>query len=283
MIYVGIPINYTAKNIATNGCGLLLTDVCQKHTTCGSDFMNMDIHIISKKHGHFIMFIDAHNYSLIKGMALGVYKGKRTFYAQIYDRTCKSAIAVHQLIFPTPNGFFADHIDGNGLNNYENNLRLANNSQNQMNKRESRNSKTGFKGLSYIKKKKLWTASIRINGKSVFGGQFKSPLQAAKKYNELAIKYFGEYARLNVITKEIEDADAKIDYRRKVLKTNKTGYRGVSVSKLRNCKKPYIATIYANGKNNGLGWFSTPEEAAKAYNEASIYYFGESAYQNTLP
>jgi len=44
-----------------------------------------------------------------------------------------------------------------------------------------------------------------INGVSVFGGSFKNEYSAALRYNNLAKKYYGEYAWLNTLTKEEED------------------------------------------------------------------------------
>jgi hypothetical protein len=40
------------------------------------------------------------------------------------------------------------------------------------------------------------------------------------------------------------------------------------------------ARICVNYKEIGLGFFSTPQEAAKAYNDAALKYFGEFAYLN---
>lgn len=59
--------------------------------------------------------------------------------------------------------------------------------------------------------------------------------------------------------------------------TNTTGYKGVCNHK--NGK--YAAAIKA-GRNIYLGYFSTPEEAAAAYNAAAIKHFGEYARLNVI-
>lgn len=46
--------------------------------------------------------------------------------------------------------------------------------------------------------------------------------------------------------------------------------------------KRWKAYIKINKKQIHLGYFSTPEEAAVAYNNAAIKYFGEFANQNKL-
>jgi hypothetical protein len=66
-----------------------------------------------------------------------------------------------------------------------------------------------------------------------------------------------------------------------IYKNNKTGYKGVTIDK--NAKlsnRPYRATIKANGKKISLGYYATPEEAARVYDEQAKKYFGEFARTN---
>lgn len=60
-------------------------------------------------------------------------------------------------------------------------------------------------------------------------------------------------------------------------KNNSTGYKGVVFA---NSK--FAAQIMANNKSVYLGRFKTKEEAALAYNKASIELHGDFAYQNTI-
>lgn len=64
-------------------------------------------------------------------------------------------------------------------------------------------------------------------------------------------------------------------------KNNTTGYKGVTKSK-RHKSKPYIAWINVKQKKKYLGLHATAEDAAKAYNEAALKYFGEFAYLNEI-
>jgi hypothetical protein len=59
--------------------------------------------------------------------------------------------------------------------------------------------------------------------------------------------------------------------------TSKTGYRGVTKEKNR-----YRAVIYHERKAHNLGFFDTPEEAAKAYNKKSLELFGETGSLNDV-
>lgn len=60
-------------------------------------------------------------------------------------------------------------------------------------------------------------------------------------------------------------------------KTNKSGYKGVIRYPINGS---WRASIKEHGKECHLGYYSTPEEAALAYNEAAIRIFGDFAYLN---
>ncbi len=58
---------------------------------------------------------------------------------------------------------------------------------------------------------------------------------------------------------------------------NTSGYKGVSYSRE---KQRYRAYISLNNKTKHIGYFDTAEEAARAYDEAARFYFGEFACVN---
>ncbi len=58
---------------------------------------------------------------------------------------------------------------------------------------------SGYKGVYYLKNKKSYKVIISINKNRIEGGSFKDPAVAAKKYNELAIRYLGDMAILNKV------------------------------------------------------------------------------------
>lgn len=93
-----------------------------------------------------------------------------------------------------------DHKDQNGLNNFISNLRICSHKQNIRNQNKHKNNTSGYKGVSWKKDKNKWTAQIRIdNNKRIFLGYFSNKIDAAKAYNNAAIKYHGEFAKLNEI------------------------------------------------------------------------------------
>lgn len=88
-----------------------------------------------------------------------------------------------------------DHINGNGLDNRRANLRLTDKSGNARNM-----IKIGkYKGIWWHKKNKKWCAEIKVSYKKIGLGSFHDEISAARAYNEAAIKYFGEFARLNIL------------------------------------------------------------------------------------
>jgi hypothetical protein len=93
-----------------------------------------------------------------------------------------------------------DHINGNGLDNRKLNLRVCKNGQNQMNLQVNRkNNTSGFKGISWYKPTQKWVAKIQVNRKHFNLGYFTDKIEAVKRYNLSAKKYFGEFACLNEV------------------------------------------------------------------------------------
>lgn len=132
----------------------------------------------------------------------GVKKGRQagsglhTRYLQVMvDRR---NYTVHRLIAILHYGDFnsyVDHIDGNSHNNKIENLRIVTPEQNSWNAKKNSRNKTGVKGVSFIKAKQKYQATIRINGKNKNLGQFSSLEEAEQVINTVRSQVHGEYAR----------------------------------------------------------------------------------------
>lgn len=90
-----------------------------------------------------------------------------------------------------------DHRNHFTLDNQRDNLRICTHSQNQMNQKSNRNSTSKYKGVSWDKLNKKWTAHIQINGQQKNLGYFHNEIFAAGVYDKAATREFGEYAYLN--------------------------------------------------------------------------------------
>ncbi len=103
-----------------------------------------------------------------------------------------------------------DHIDHNVLNNCVNNLRWVSKSQNAMNMKKHKNTLSKYKGISFHKGNAKWMVRICKDGREKYLGNFDNEKQAAARYNEEAIKLFGEHALLNEISDD-EDEEGTED------------------------------------------------------------------------
>lgn len=107
---------------------------------------------------------------------------------------------VHQVMpHAAPVGFEWDHKDYNKHNNLRSNLRLATRSQNMANRPAPKQNSSGYKGVRWHNRRSKWQARITVNYKEIHLGYFDNIEEAAVAYNNAAMKFFGEFAYLNVL------------------------------------------------------------------------------------
>lgn len=125
-------------------------------------------------------------------------KDSNTLYAvRSIRKPRKTVVRMHRIILGPGALSTVDHIDGNGLNNQRSNLRLATSAENNRNLGMRRNNTSGYKGAFWDKYINRWKASIRINKIQKHLGVYADVITAAKAYDVAALKYHGEFARLN--------------------------------------------------------------------------------------
>jgi len=129
-------------------------------------------------------------------------KGKNSFYARRRVPTGKGGketlVYMHQEVIKVPDGMVVDHINHDGMDNREANLRAATYSQNLYNrKKRSGAMYSKYKGTHWHKLNRRWLARITFEKKTIHLGYFHSEIEAAKAYDRAAIKYHGEFASLN--------------------------------------------------------------------------------------
>jgi len=148
--------------------------------------------------------VDDEDYEKLSQWKWFAHRGKSTFYAERKMRnpliSSQSVIRMHRIILEAPSCLHVDHINGNGLDNRRENIRLCTNAQNAMNQRMSKSSTTLMKGVSWRSSKNKFEAAIRVRGKSVYLGAFPCLTCAALAYDMAAVEHFGEFARTNILS-----------------------------------------------------------------------------------
>lgn len=104
----------------------------------------------------------------------------------------RRTIYMHEVILGTPNGYTADHVDRNPLNNRRSNLRLANPNQQSLNKSTYNNSEIPYKGVSYKTANSKYVAQMQVLGSKKHIGLFDSPTDAALTYDQAVLKYWSQ-------------------------------------------------------------------------------------------
>lgn len=147
-----------------------------------------------------VALVDDEDYEYLNRFKWHARKAKKTWYADLSRLNDDgNKISMHRFIMQPDDNVLIDHKDRNGLNNQRNNLRECSQSQNLSNVgkplRVSSHSK--YKGVTFSKDKNTWMAQIKHNYKYKYIGYFKTEIEAALAYNQMAFFYHGEFANLN--------------------------------------------------------------------------------------
>jgi hypothetical protein len=122
---------------------------------------------------------------------------KESGYAVRRSYPSRKFISMHREVSKPPAELEVDHINGNRLDNQAKNLRNCTRAENSHNTKAHNDNATGFKGVTYLKRRKKWMARICKNYLTTYLGYFETPEAAARAYDEAARKIFGTFANLN--------------------------------------------------------------------------------------
>lgn len=161
-----------------------------------------------------------------------------------------------------------DHMNHNGLDCQKSNLRICSKTENDWHSRGLLNSSSIYKGVSWSKNKDKWQVSLKCEKEKIFIGYFDNEIEAAKAYDTIAAKYFGEFAHLNFKEDLVIESLEQIKERNKKpfvmteehKKASQEGLRKVDWLALRQDKCKKVVDINTGNIYNSLN------EAALALN-----------------
>jgi hypothetical protein len=161
--------------------------------------------------------VDTWRYDELSQYKWYAHKGKTTYYAYRAARTgekrkCKNIKMHHEVMklrkaeYRIQNTgdsewnqrLIVDHKNGDGRDNREVNLRLADYSQNSQNRgKVRRRCRSRYKGVGYSERLRKWRAQICFRGRKKHLGYYADEAEAARAYDRAARRYHGRFARLN--------------------------------------------------------------------------------------
>ena len=144
--------------------------------------------------------VDKEDFELVSKYNWNCYSG----YALTFNRRKENnyklkSKSMHRLILQPKGKEQIDHINGNRLDNRKHNLRICTVQQNSCNRKKAKNSNSKYLGVTFHKRDNRWQAQIRTNKKRIYLGYFITEKEAAEAYNDAAIKYHKEFAKINKI------------------------------------------------------------------------------------
>ena len=144
--------------------------------------------------------VDDYNYDWLNQFTWRALKDGNTYYAMTSIKVGNRYVGylMHRLILGIIDfSIKVDHINHNGTDNYNDNIRMCTNSQNQMNRSVLPIGNSRHKGVYFDKRYNKYYAQNTIDGKQLYLGGFELEDDAGRCYNISAIKNFGVFACLN--------------------------------------------------------------------------------------
>lgn len=147
---------------------------------------------ISLTKGGFAL-VDDEDFERVSQLKWASILDRNVLYAQNHKDYLP--IRMHRFILSASKGQQIDHINGDGLDNRKENLRICTTAENGWNQRVRKDTGSGFKGVSWNKASKRWVAYICKHKKTYSLGYFIEKEDAIAARLSAEKKHYGEFAR----------------------------------------------------------------------------------------
>ena len=160
--------------------------------------------------------IDLSDLALVAGYKWSAFETRGLRYAN--TKYNGKTIYMHRLILDAKKGEYVDHINGNGLDNRQENLRITSQGVNLANAKAFSNNTSGYRGVIWFRAG--WRAQVKHKGQPLQSGKRPNREDAALLRDELARRIWGKHIYLNFpdqippkeIVKEADRLLAKRDW-----------------------------------------------------------------------
>lgn len=144
----------------------------------------------------FVSLVDEEDLPLVTKYRWQAVRIHKVLYAQTDSRG--KTRYMHRLIMGEPAVLDVDHINGNGLDNRRQNLRVVTRGVNMANAQNFTHSASGYRGVIASRTRRSWLAQIKYQQRILQSHVIYDIIEAALLRDELARQLFGEQVYLNL-------------------------------------------------------------------------------------
>lgn len=165
----------------TKSCGCYNADRIKKQRKF-NEYKIVDGYVKVKLNDENYMLCDIEDWDRFKGHYWFI---NDTGYA-VCETMKTGKLRFHKLVTGTTAEVIIDHINRNKLDNRKCNLRIATKEVNGINRGLQSNNTTGYKGVYFDKRRRVWKAWVKVSGKLITLGSYptKEEAIAARKAGE---------------------------------------------------------------------------------------------------